>query len=300
MKNQVRVWMRRLGIAVAGVSLGATCLAASDGAPVSAFGSAYEQWNRGDHKAALKALQPLAEAGDARAQILLGYALIDGKDLPRDVRRGFAWLKIATSADVYGYASEAGAAARPQVATLAMQLPGADLIAADRISGPYLEDHGRAYGERLTAAARVLTGRSADAGIATVPGCALDRSIAGCEAARKVADWSHSCTGNIFVPELPASTDGASAPPAQPEFPPMRPAWEGVVITMVHVDTSGYACQVALLKGSGYKDVDQAVLNAVRAWHFQPGTKGGTAVESLAEARIENILPVAAPAAPKR
>lgn len=275
-------------------------LAVAADAPRSAFGAAYERWNRGDRKAAIKALQPLADAGDARAQVLLGYALIDGKEVARDVPRGYAWLQIATSADVFGYATAAGAAARPQVATLATQLPGADLIAADRIAGPYLEAHGRAYGEQLKAAALVLTGRSADASVATLPGCALDRSIGGCEEARRIADWSHSCTGNIYVPELPASTDGPDARLAQPNLPVKDPAWEGVVIALVHVDTSGYACQVALLRGSGLKDVDQAVLEAVRVWRFQPGIRSGTAVESLAEARIENIIPLAAPATPPR
>jgi len=299
MKNHKRVGVRNLGIVLTGALLAAASLAAADGAPQSAFGAAFDQWNRGDHKGALKAMQPLAEAGDARAQVLIGYALIDGKDVPRDVPRGFSWLKVASSADVYGYASAAGMAVRPQVATIATQLQGADLIAADRISGPIIEAHNRDYGERLKAAAMVLTGRSADAGVATVPGCALDRSISGCDEARKVPDWSHSCTGDIFAPDLPASTDGPDARLVQPAFPEMKPVWEGVVITLVHVDTSGYACQVALLKGSGIKDVDQAVLNAVRTWHFQPGTKSGTAVESLAEARLENILPLAAPAAKK-
>jgi TonB family protein len=280
--------------------LGLGCATVAADAPVSAFGAAFAQWNRAEHKAALAAFQPLAEAGDVRAQVLLGLALLEGKDLPRDAARGFAWLKIAASADVYGYATAAGATARQQIASLGPQLSGADLIAADRISGQYLDARDRDYGVRLKAAALVLTGRSTNAEISTMPGCALDRSIGGCEEARRIADWAHACAGDIMVPDLPATTEGPDAHLVQPEFPPASSSWEGVVLTLAHVDTSGYVCQVALLHGSGRRDVDQAVLNAVRLWRYQPGLRSGTAVESLVEARVENLVPIPGPATPAR
>jgi TonB family protein len=291
-KSGSRVRLRWLALALTGFA----GIALSADAPTSALGAAAAQWTQGNHKAALKTFQSLAEAGDVRAQLLLGRALIEGTDIARDMARGFAWLKIATSADVYGYGTGAAAAARTQIAALEPHMSGADLIEADRIAGEYLAAHATEYGVRMKAAAMVLTGRSADTTIGALPGCALDRSIANCEQARKIPDWSHSCTGNIMVPDLPATTDGPDAQLVPPEMPSTPPAWEGVVILLVHVDTTGYVCQLALLHGSGRKDVDQAVLNATRAWRYQPGLKGGTAVESLAEARVENLVAVPAAA----
>jgi TonB family protein len=296
----VRFQPRSLGLGLAAALLGLCLPALAADAPISAFGAAIEQWNRGEHKAALTAFVPLAEAGDVRAQVLLGIALIEGKDLPRDIPRGFAWLKIAASPDVFAYATGAGTTARQQVASLGPQLSGADLINADRIAGTFLEARNRAYGERVKAAAYVLTGRAAGTDITTMPGCALDRSIGGCEEARKVANWAHACAGDIMVPDLPATTDSSDARLVPPQFPTLSPAWEGVVLTLVHVDTSGHVCQVALLRGSGHREVDQAVLSAVRSWRFQPGTKSGTAVETLTEARVETLAPVPGAAVPVR
>lgn len=294
LKHSFRTLLRLLALAlpvVAGVAMSADAPP-----PLSALGAAATQWTQGDHKAALKTFQTLAEAGDVRAQVLLGRALIAGVDIPRDTARGFAWLKIATSADVYGYGTAAAAAARTQIAALEPVLSGAELIEADRIAGEYLAAHATQYGVRLKAAAMVLTGQSADTTIGALPGCALDRSIAHCEQARKIPDWAHSCTGNVMVPDLPATTDGPDAQLVAPDMPLTPPAWEGVVIMLVYVDTTGYVCRLALLHSSGRKDVDEAVLNATRAWRYQPGLKGGTAVESLTEARVENLVAVPAAA----
>lgn len=291
---------RARGIGLAAAMLGLCLPALAADAPISSFGAAYNQWNRGDHKAALAAFTPLAEAGDVRAQVLVGLALLEGKEVPRDIPRGFAWLKIASSPDVYAYATGAGATARQQVASIGPRLTGVDLINADRIAGPFLESRNRDYGERVKAAAFVLTGRAPGAEITTAAGCGLDRSIGGCEEARKVANWAHACTGNIMVPDLPATTDSADARLVPPQFPTLSPAWEGVVLALVHVDTSGYVCQVALLRGSGHREVDQAVLGAVRSWRFQPGIKSGTAVETLTEARVEALALVPGAAAPAR
>jgi TonB family protein len=298
LKINVRVLPRWCALAVLGFT--GIALPADAPPPLSELGTAAAQWTQGNHKAALKTFQSLAEAGDVRAQLLLGRALLEGTDIPRDTARGFAWLKIATSADVYGYATAASPAARAQITAIEPRLSGAELIEADRIAGQYLESHAREYGERMKAAALVLTGRSSDTTVGALPGCALDRSIAHCDEARKVANWTHSCTGDIMVPDLPATTDGPDARLVSPEIPQTKPAWEGVVIVLVHVDTTGFVCQLALLHGSGRKEVDQAVLDATRAWRFQPGLKGGTAVESLAEARVENLVAAAAaPAQPK-
>lgn len=288
----------RLRVAGACAVLAGLCGAASAaGLPVGSFAEALDRWNHGQRKEACQAMRPMAEAGDVRAQLMLGLALLEGKDVPRDLPRGFAWLKIAAAEDAYGYASGARATARERLAALENAMSGADLIAADRIAGTYLQDHATDYSERMRAAAYVLTGRSGGAVITTAPGCALDRSIAGCDRARQIADWSHSCAVDIMSPDLPASTEGPGVWVVQPQFPAAVAAREGIVLTLVHVDTSGYVCQVALVRGSGSKDVDQAVLDSVRTWRFQPGLKGGTAVESLTEARIEKLVPLPVAAA---
>lgn len=53
---------------------------------------------RGDHAAALRALQPAAEQGDATAQSLLGFMYLDGRGVPKDEQRGARLIQQAAQA----------------------------------------------------------------------------------------------------------------------------------------------------------------------------------------------------------
>jgi len=84
---------------------------------------------------ALVTLRQLAEAGDARAQYLVGLDLIEGKHIKVDYAQGFAYLVLATEDTQWGdlvapHAKEARAVVEPQ-------LSGVDLIHADALIAAY-------------------------------------------------------------------------------------------------------------------------------------------------------------------
>ena len=54
--------------------------------------AAYE---RGDHAAAVRALRPLAERGDARAQYNLGFMYKKGQGVPQDFAEAVRWYRKA-------------------------------------------------------------------------------------------------------------------------------------------------------------------------------------------------------------
>jgi TPR repeat protein len=57
-------------------------------------------YDKGNYAEALKQLQPLAEAGDTSAQVLLGRMLADGKGVPQDDAQAAQWYwKAATAGD---------------------------------------------------------------------------------------------------------------------------------------------------------------------------------------------------------
>jgi TonB family protein len=282
----------RLALAALLIAHAAAVSGAEPPAEFVPFGIATEKWRRGLHEDALRDFAVLAQAGDARSQLLLGMTLLQGEDLPRDVAQGFAWLQIATSDSKFAFGNSAVETARKQRAIIEPRLSGADLIHADRIANEYLGAASKEFERRKANASLALTGHATDPGIVVVPGCALDRSMAPCGLARKYADWSHSCTGDIATPEVEASATGPDAFVTTPEYPneARRQAWEGVVIVELHVDHSGYPCRVALLRGSGHGAIDKAVLDSVRGWRLQPATTGGRPVETLYVGRVEYLL----------
>jgi hypothetical protein len=99
------------------------------------FDVASRLYEQGKQAEALVTLRQLAEAGDARAQYLVGLDLLEGKYIPRDNPQGFAYLLLAAEDTVWGdlvapRAKEARAVVEPQ-------LSGPELIRADAIVGAY-------------------------------------------------------------------------------------------------------------------------------------------------------------------
>jgi TPR repeat protein len=54
-------------------------------------------WERGDYRTALEIWQPLAERGDKNAQFGLVNLYTYGRGTPRDYKKAYLWLIIATS-----------------------------------------------------------------------------------------------------------------------------------------------------------------------------------------------------------
>ncbi len=87
-----------------------------------------------------------------------------------------------------------------------------------------------------------------------------------------------------------ASSDGGAIMEAKPDYlsnsPPdypdaaRRDKEEGLVVLDVIVGTDGRPESIAIRNGSGFSDLDQSALAAVRAWRFRPASLGSVKVKS--------------------
>jgi hypothetical protein len=114
--------------------------AAAPAAPAPAaaarpFDVASQLYEQGKQAEALVTLRQLAEAGDARAQYLVGLDLLEGKYIPRDNAQGFAYLLLAADDTVWG--DLVAPRAREARALVEPQLSGPELIRADALVGAY-------------------------------------------------------------------------------------------------------------------------------------------------------------------
>lgn len=91
----VRLWM---AAAAAGLLLW--------GAPAQAdFAAGYAAFQSGAYKEAMSTLRPLAEAGDKRAQFLVGHMYLEGLGRRKSARQAFEWLsRAADGADADRFA----------------------------------------------------------------------------------------------------------------------------------------------------------------------------------------------------
>jgi hypothetical protein len=99
------------------------------------FDVASRLYEQGKQAEALVMLRQLAEAGDARAQYLVGLDLLEGKYIPRDNPQGFAYLLLAAEDTVWG--DLVAPRAREARAVVEPQLSGPELIRADAIVGAF-------------------------------------------------------------------------------------------------------------------------------------------------------------------
>jgi protein TonB len=61
---------------------------------------------------------------------------------------------------------------------------------------------------------------------------------------------------------------------------------EGVVLLSVSVSVSGEPVAIEIQTSSGVSSLDEAAVEAVRRWEFEPGVLDGKAVPSLVEVPI--------------
>jgi protein TonB len=68
----------------------------------------------------------------------------------------------------------------------------------------------------------------------------------------------------------------------EPVYPPAaaRRGEEGTVALLVHVAPTGVPRSVEVIQSSGFKALDESARNAVLTWHFHPGIREGTPVDS--------------------
>jgi len=99
------------------------------------FDVASQLYEQGKQAEALATLRQLAEAGDARAQYLVGLDLLEGKYIARDNAQGFAFLLLAAEDTLWG--DLVAPRARAARAVVEPQLSGAELIRADALVGEH-------------------------------------------------------------------------------------------------------------------------------------------------------------------
>jgi protein TonB len=78
----------------------------------------------------------------------------------------------------------------------------------------------------------------------------------------------------------------------KPDYPPeaRRQRQEGVVLISVEVDADGRPVEVSLARSSGFPLLDEAAVQAVRRWTFEPARAGGLAVSSHVEVPVRFSL----------
>ncbi|MEM7307910.1 MAG: energy transducer TonB [Planctomycetota bacterium] len=81
----------------------------------------------------------------------------------------------------------------------------------------------------------------------------------------------------------PIKRDGSD-----PDYPRMsaRRGEEGVVVCLLHVDTAGRVTRVEVEESSGFSRLDDAAVERLRTWRFQPGTLGGEPVAATYRHRV--------------
>jgi len=109
--------------------------AAATPTPGTPFDTASRLYQGGKQAEALVTLQKLAEAGDARAQYLVGLDLLEGKYIKLDNAQGFAYLVLASEDTRWG--DLVAPRAREARAVVEPQLSGPELIHADALIGAY-------------------------------------------------------------------------------------------------------------------------------------------------------------------
>ncbi|MBC8403867.1 MAG: energy transducer TonB, partial [Planctomycetes bacterium] len=74
----------------------------------------------------------------------------------------------------------------------------------------------------------------------------------------------------------------------QPPYPPraLRKKWQGLCQVQAWIHADGSVARVSLHQSSGFDVLDQAALQAVQKWKFQPAERGGVAVSD------EIVLPI--------
>jgi protein TonB len=114
------------------------------------------------------------------------------------------------------------------------------------------------------------------------------------EAAPKTPDVAPATTVAIATATRPSAVDAPSASskaivaryrsnPA-PDYPPAcrRRHEEGVVLVSVQVEADGRPSSISLKQSSGHRLLDEAALDAVRRWTFEPALADGVPVSSVA------------------
>jgi TonB family protein len=262
-----------------------------------------------DPQAAVATLDRLARAGDLRSQMRLGALLLDGKVVSQDKPLGLAFLQVAAVNDEPISGGVMSDKWRELVRQYALQMSGTELIRADQLTNAIIAEEIQAeigpYTDQKAAAPMrgpfsIVVFENDPVHINVPPKVAPGQSVRlGCAAesgegcsGEPVSGAPGHCTGTIPIADAPTTTGafGSSLQrtPTIPKYPPWyrRHGISAAVRLAAHVDSSGWVCSAIVTSTSGYKDLDESALEAVRQWQYLPATKAGLPVEKLVHFQI--------------
>ncbi len=264
---------------------------ADDEGPLTPYGDALAEWHAGNRIRARHEFERLADAGDVRAQLLLSTFNVSGEGLEKNLPQAYAWAYLAASEDPYAFGHGAQPTALQWKRTLEEQLTGPDLLKGERIARKVLDAHVGEYCGNLERATTYFKERQETPGLVSRIGCVLDPTQPACRSIRAELPSISHCSGQF--PDASAETDVRRIiEPSRLVYPDLaqRYSWEGRVIFAAHLDPSGYACRIVLVKGSGYRVMDEAVLEAAAAWHFSSYQHDGVGVEVVRPFSVQFAL----------
>lgn len=91
------------------------------------------------------------------------------------------------------------------------------------------------------------------------------------------------------APVLPPRADAGQISNPAPAYPSLsrRLREEGLVVLEILIRADGSVGEIKLKASSGFKRLDEAAMNAVKRWRYQPATQGGIAIDFWYEQPVE-------------
>ena len=107
--------------------------------------------------------------------------------------------------------------------------------------------------------------------------------------------WSQAKVGKIFTAGYHPSDfvlptlKGEPAPIRYPRWA-VQEGWEGTFIIAIEVLKSGEVGRWNVMQSTGYSLLDETAGNAIRQWHFHPGTELGKSVVMCIQIPVHFVL----------
>ena len=293
-------------VAMAVISTAA--MAATAAAPAADsvwFGKAVELYE--DHKpGAVPVAEKLAAMGDARAQYMLGVLWMQGKLVPQDKVKGYAWLQVAAKGhDGQTFTRHTQDAAKAAVLSLQEFMTGSEAIKADQLTDQIIKEANAAWSASVR---RVVSSRAgtevtaldpiAYAGPAKVNVADAEkdgpRVVYGCAGTQTKEAYCPSqaslptprCTGDVVSLDGAWGKDNKSIlkPRRNKDFPVMahHNGIDGSTTMLLHLDRSGWVCLVEVIRSTGFEDMDSTMMRYIGQQRYEPALHDGKPVEALA------------------
>src|SRR5579884_2300253 len=124
-------------------------------------------------------------------------------------------------------------------------------------------------------------------------------SVCVAQTAPPTTNYSNSCTPGQYSKEKPCATAPRSIYTVDPQYPESarRDGIQGTVVLQVKVSKEGRASDIKVVQSVGH-GLDEAAINAVARWKYQPATLNGEPVEVLTKVEVNFRLSSQLPAPP--